>query len=91
MPLVPLRRAADGTRACIPTCGQVARRQRHARPVAKKERGRNAMSRSSLRGTAVAFALSALLLCGPGQAEDYPTRPITIIVSLAAGTGMDHR
>ena len=46
------------------------------------------MSRSFLRGTAVAFALAALL-CGPGQAEDYPTRPITIIVSLAAGTGMD--
>ena len=47
------------------------------------------MSWSFARGIAVAFALAALLLCGRGQAEDYPTRPITIIVSLAAGTGMD--
>ena len=47
------------------------------------------MSRSFLRGTAVAFALAALLLCGPGRAGDYPIRPITIIVSLAAGTELD--
>ena len=49
------------------------------------------MSWSFARGPAVAFSLvlAALQLCQRAQAGDYPTRPITIIVSLAAGTGMD--
>src|SRR3954469_15167382 len=49
------------------------------------------MSRSFARGPAVAcaLALAALQLCGRAQADEYPTRPITIIVSLAPGTGMD--
>lgn len=44
-----------------------------------------------LRPLRCALAL-ALLLCGacaPASAQNYPSRPITIIVSLAAGTGMD--
>ena len=56
----------------------------------KKNEGETPCHGRSLRGIAVALpALAALLLCGRGRAEDYPTRPITIIVSLAAGTGMD--
>jgi tripartite-type tricarboxylate transporter receptor subunit TctC len=34
------------------------------------------------------LALSALLSL-PAPAQDYPTKPITIVVPLAAGTGMD--
>ena len=43
------------------------------------------MSRSFARGPAVtcALALAALQLCGRAQADAYPTRPVTIIVSLA--------
>ena len=33
--------------------------------------------------------LLALLAHAPASAEDYPSRPITIVVSLAAGSGMD--
>jgi tripartite-type tricarboxylate transporter receptor subunit TctC len=49
------------------------------------------MSRWFTRGRAVALAFlgAALQLHHPAKAESYPTRPITIIVSLAAGTGMD--
>jgi tripartite-type tricarboxylate transporter receptor subunit TctC len=35
------------------------------------------------------IALAALLYCGPAGAQTYPAKPITIIVPLAAGTGMD--
>jgi tripartite-type tricarboxylate transporter receptor subunit TctC len=38
---------------------------------------------------AAAFALAVLVASAPARADGYPTRPITIIVSLAAGTGMD--
>src|SRR2546423_1191466 len=41
------------------------------------------------RPTLVAFVLLALLARVPAAAEDYPSRPITIVVSLAAGSGMD--
>src|SRR5262245_36400826 len=38
----------------------------------------------------VRIVLTAFVLAVPGaQAQDYPTRPITIVVPLAAGTGMD--
>jgi len=49
------------------------------------------MSRSFANGPAVAcaLALATLQLCGRAQADEYPTRPVTIIVSLAPGTGMD--
>ena len=39
-----------------------------------------------------ALGALALLLTGaqvPVQAQDYPTKPITIVVPLAAGSGMD--
>ena len=34
-------------------------------------------------------ALALLALPSPVRAEDYPSKPVTIVVSLAAGTGMD--
>jgi len=39
----------------------------------------------------LALVLAACVLAThrPALANNYPTRPITIIVSLAAGTGMD--
>jgi tripartite-type tricarboxylate transporter receptor subunit TctC len=49
------------------------------------------MPHSFARCRALALALGLLACNGdlPAQAESYPTRPITIVVSLAAGTGMD--
>jgi tripartite-type tricarboxylate transporter receptor subunit TctC len=47
------------------------------------------MSRSLARVLALTLALAALVAFGPAQAQNYPTRPVTIVVSLAAGTGMD--
>jgi tripartite-type tricarboxylate transporter receptor subunit TctC len=41
------------------------------------------------RGCALALLAAAFFQHAPAQAEGYPSRPITIIVSLAAGTGMD--
>jgi tripartite-type tricarboxylate transporter receptor subunit TctC len=38
---------------------------------------------------AVALLLAALACCLAARADNYPSRPITIIVSLAPGTGMD--
>ena len=47
------------------------------------------MMRSSARAAfAIALGLG-LLHYAPARADNYPTKPITIIVSLAAGTGMD--
>jgi len=49
------------------------------------------MSRSVARGLMLALipALAALPQQRTAQAQTYPSRPITVIVSLAAGTGMD--
>jgi tripartite-type tricarboxylate transporter receptor subunit TctC len=56
----------------------------------EQDQGRDAMSRSFACGLAAAFALVlAAQSLGRAHAEDYPARPITIIVSLAPGTGMD--
>src|SRR6478609_5988852 len=56
----------------------------------EQDQGRDAMSRSFACGIAAAFALVlAAQSLGRAHAEDYPARPITIIVSLAPGTGMD--
>ena len=41
------------------------------------------------RAFALALALFACIPVLPAQAQNYPTHPITIVVSLAAGTGMD--
>lgn len=38
---------------------------------------------------AVAFAASACLLAAPAQAQDYPNKPVTIVVGYAAGGGVD--
>jgi len=43
----------------------------------------------SRRCALIAFLLVALPLHSSVQAQDYPSRPITIIVPLSAGTGMD--
>ena len=43
----------------------------------------------SRRCALLAFLLVALPLHSSVQAQDYPSRPITIIVPLSAGTGMD--
>jgi tripartite-type tricarboxylate transporter receptor subunit TctC len=47
------------------------------------------MSWSSIRCIAAALALGALAASAPAGAQGYPTRPVTIVVPLAAGTGMD--
>jgi tripartite-type tricarboxylate transporter receptor subunit TctC len=74
-----------------PANRSVARGRQQSRLGAKKEPGRNAMLRSFACGPAVAcaLALAAPQLCERAQADEYPTRPVTIIVSLAPGTGMD--
>ena len=46
-------------------------------------------TRSGALALASALGLAALHPFEPAHADNYPTRPITIIVSLAAGTGMD--
>jgi tripartite-type tricarboxylate transporter receptor subunit TctC len=38
---------------------------------------------------ALAFAASACLLAAPVQAQDYPNKPVTIVVGYAAGGGVD--
>ena len=38
---------------------------------------------------ALAALLAGSLMLGSAQAQDYPTKPITIVVPLAAGSGMD--
>jgi tripartite-type tricarboxylate transporter receptor subunit TctC len=47
------------------------------------------MTRLVLRGAMLALSLLALTSYPGAQAQDYPTRPITIVVPLSAGTGMD--
>ena len=38
---------------------------------------------------ALAALVAGSLMLGSAQAQDYPTKPITIVVPLAAGSGMD--
>src|SRR6186713_2638283 len=38
---------------------------------------------------AVAVALIAATTCAPAAAQTYPSKPVTIVVPLAAGSGMD--
>jgi tripartite-type tricarboxylate transporter receptor subunit TctC len=47
------------------------------------------MPRSSARLALAALALAVLQPGAPANAQSYPTRTITIVVSLAAGSGMD--
>jgi tripartite-type tricarboxylate transporter receptor subunit TctC len=44
---------------------------------------------STIRCAATALAVALVLPSGPAMAQVYPTRPVTIVVPLAAGTGMD--
>ena len=46
--------------------------------------------KASMRAVLVATIISAALIApGPGSAQEFPSKPITIIVPLAAGAGMD--
>lgn len=43
----------------------------------------------TIRAAGAALALACALPTGPAHAQAYPTRAVTIVVPLAAGTGMD--
>jgi tripartite-type tricarboxylate transporter receptor subunit TctC len=47
------------------------------------------MSWTFVRRALLAAAITAVVASAPAQAQDYPTRPVTIVVPLAAGSGMD--
>src|SRR3954464_6303612 len=53
---------------------------------AHHETGRIAMLRAVARAAVLAFVL---MICGSPAHAQYPNRPVTIIVPLAAGSGMD--
>lgn len=49
-----------------------------------------AIIKVSIRAGALATVMSAALIqAGPGSAQEFPSKPVTIIVPLAAGAGMD--
>jgi tripartite-type tricarboxylate transporter receptor subunit TctC len=45
--------------------------------------------RRAIGAIAGLLAIPFMLAESPARAQDYPTRPITIVVPLAAGSGMD--
>jgi tripartite-type tricarboxylate transporter receptor subunit TctC len=47
------------------------------------------MSWSLVRRALLAATIAVIVAGAPAQAQDYPTRPVTIVVPLAAGSGMD--
>jgi tripartite-type tricarboxylate transporter receptor subunit TctC len=47
------------------------------------------MSWTFVRRALLAATITAVIASAPAQAQDYPTRPVTIVVPLAAGSGMD--
>ena len=47
------------------------------------------MSWTFVRRALLAAAITAVAAGAPAQAQDYPTRQVTIVVPLAAGSGMD--
>jgi tripartite-type tricarboxylate transporter receptor subunit TctC len=47
------------------------------------------MSWSLVRRALLAATIAAVAAGAPAQAQDYPARPVTIVVPLAAGSGMD--
>ena len=47
------------------------------------------MSRSNMWGVLATLGVVALLPIGASLAQNYPERPVTIVVPLAAGSGMD--
>src|SRR5206468_10026730 len=52
----------------------------------RDDNGRIAMLRALVRAIIISCAL---LSCGASAQAQYPNRPVTIILSLAAGSGMD--
>ncbi len=42
-----------------------------------------------MRGLRPSTAIAAALVCTPLSAQDYPTKPVTVTLVLAAGTGLD--
>ena len=57
----------------------------------KREEPKHALTHAVVTGRRALLALAACAFCNPPPplAQDYPNRPITIMVPLAAGTGMD--
>jgi tripartite-type tricarboxylate transporter receptor subunit TctC len=51
--------------------------------------GRNGMINSAACSALAGLAIAVLGYAAPVHAQTYPTKPITIVVPLAAGTGMD--
>ena len=47
------------------------------------------VARRPLMAAAFTVALAALTAAAPASAQDYPTRPIRIVVPFAAGGGVD--
>lgn len=41
------------------------------------------------RHSIAALSLAAIVAAAPALAQEYPSKPVTVVVSLAAGTGMD--
>ena len=47
------------------------------------------MSRTVIQGLFIPLTLATALLGTSVKAQDYPSKPVTIILVLAAGTGLD--
>jgi len=54
-------------------------------PIAR----RALLAHVALKTAALILAAAVVFHAGPAAAQDYPSRPITIVVPLAAGSGMD--
>jgi tripartite-type tricarboxylate transporter receptor subunit TctC len=52
-------------------------------------KGGDTMRSAAIRGVVAAFTFLAAGMTAPAGAQDYPARTVTIVVPLAAGTGMD--
>ena len=64
---------------------RAAREGRPKRAAGERTHG----SDTSQLATVALVAFATLAQSSPAQAQTYPSRPITIMVALAAGTGMD--
>src|SRR5262245_31758824 len=70
--------------------GDCKRSAANKAPRQERHDRRRTMTWSSARAAIAAFALVLISLNPPpALAENYPTKPITIVVPLGAGTGMD--
>src|SRR4051794_39240941 len=61
------------------------------RPVVMSQNSGKGLGVMTLKAhwTLLCTVVLALVAGTPAKADDYPSRPITIVVSLAAGSGMD--